>query len=232
MVKLSKRLFFIGLFATVCVIIVYLLMAPKLDKPNDDDNSMTRMFGRGLYDADSTIEPGQKADPNYIITLPLDHVEHTNFDIEWWYLTANLNDLEGNVYGVQWTLFRFKNPIEKAIYDLKNNGLDGSGWNNSQVYMAHASLHSMQNHWFGEKFARGGVGNAGVTAAPFSLFIDNWTWQSTAATQDLLPAELSFDAPVNLLQISITDKPSPFVSVKLSLKKSGPYVFHGDNGTA
>ena len=41
------------------------------------------------------------------ITFPADHQAHPSFRHEWWYLTANLTDENGNELGVQWTQFRF-----------------------------------------------------------------------------------------------------------------------------
>ncbi len=201
------------------------LFTPPLSTVIDGDSRTNGVFGRGIYNADSVLELGQKANPNYTITLPLDHVEHTRFDIEWWYLTANLLDQEGNNYGLQWTLFRFRNPIAQ-----KQDDKPRSTWHNNQVYMAHASVHSMQHHWFGEKFARGGVGNAGVIASPFSLFIDDWKWQNNQAGKDLLPAQLNFDVPNNALQMSTRNDDVLGISVNLLLKQSGPYVLHGKNG--
>ncbi|SIS69403.1 lipocalin-like domain-containing protein [Neptunomonas antarctica] len=225
MAKLGK----LFILASVFSMLGWLFFKPPFDPVINGDSPATGLFGRGLYNADSALEPGQKADPDYIITLPLDHAEHTRFDIEWWYLTANLHDQQGNNYGLQWTLFRFRSPAAKTQDDKPE-----SSWHNNQVYMAHASVHSMKNHWFGEKFARGGVGNAGVIASPFSLFIDGWKWQNNQAGKNLLPAQLSFDVPINepinALQMSTKNDESPVISVNLLLKQSGPYVFHGENG--
>lgn len=221
MVKLGK----LFILATLVSVVGWLLFKPAVSPTIAGDGSTTGLFGRGSYNADSVLEVGQKANPKYTITLPLDHAEHTRFDIEWWYLTANLHDQEGNNYGLQWTLFRFRNPVA-AIQDDQ----PPSTWHNDQVYMAHASVHSMENHWFGEKFARGGVGNAGVIALPFSLFIDDWSWQNNEASKGLLPAQLRFNAPINGAQMSSSNDSASDVSVDLLLERTGPYVFHGDKG--
>src|SRR5215218_3655119 len=44
--------------------------------------------------------------PGKAFSFPADHGPHPEFRIEWWYVTANLTDGAGNVYGAQWTLFR------------------------------------------------------------------------------------------------------------------------------
>ncbi|WP_305885244.1 lipocalin-like domain-containing protein, partial [Pseudomonas sp. 34 E 7] len=44
--------------------------------------------------------------PGKVFAFPEDHGPHPGFRIEWWYVTANLQDAQGNAFGVQWTLFR------------------------------------------------------------------------------------------------------------------------------
>src|SRR3954454_6771807 len=46
------------------------------------------------------VTPGRR------FVFPADHGPHPDYRIEWWYLTANLKDTDGNALGVQWTLFR------------------------------------------------------------------------------------------------------------------------------
>ena len=40
------------------------------------------------------------------LSFPEDHAAHPDYRIEWWYLTANLEDERGEPLGLQWTLFR------------------------------------------------------------------------------------------------------------------------------
>ena len=48
-----------------------------------------------------------QARPGTRLEFPRDHGSHPDFRIEWWYLTANLEDARGRPYGLQWTLFRY-----------------------------------------------------------------------------------------------------------------------------
>lgn len=139
----------------------------------------------------------------YPIGFPKDHVSHPEFAIEWWYITANLKDAQGLDYGVQWTLFRF-------LSDGKP-----SAWSNEQQYMAHVGLHTESESWFEERFARGGVGNAGVTGSPFRAFLDNWQWLSES--EELFPSQLSFTVQGQ-------------VSAQLNLHTDQPFVLHGEQG--
>lgn len=111
------------------------------------------------------------------LSFPRDHGPHPDFRIEWWYLTANLTGPDGEDLGIQWTLFR---------QALVAGGRDAPGWQNGQIWMAHAAATSAGVHHVAEKLARGGVGQAEVTAAPFRAFIDDWSLVSTDARGDAL----------------------------------------------
>ncbi|WP_083539535.1 lipocalin-like domain-containing protein [Enterovibrio coralii] len=105
----------------------------------------------------------------YEIRFPDDYGLHENYRQEWWYVTANLKDSEGNEYGVQWTVFR------SAVSPKK-----GEAWNNQHIYMAHAVLTTKDVTYKSERFARGGIGQAGVSSSPFSVWIDDWQWSSSS----------------------------------------------------
>jgi predicted secreted hydrolase len=182
-------------------------------KDPDSSRVSDTIFGRTVYEQGKSI--GNKADPNYLITFPKDHREHTNFDIEWWYLTANLEDENGAAYGLQWTLFRFRSP---TVSSKQSNN-----WHNNQLYMAHASIHSLDTHWFSEKFARGGVGNAGQTESPFKLFIDNWQWLNSKNNEELFPSTLTFD-------INNASNPDTLHKASFTMQRTGPFIQHGVNG--
>ena len=109
--------------------------------------------------------------PGKSLVFPADHGPHPDYRIEWWYFTANLSDETGASYGVQWTLFR---------QAMRPGGAD-EGWATQQIWMGHAAVTSATTHRFAERFARGGVGQAGVEAAPFKAWIDNWSMRSAVA---------------------------------------------------
>lgn len=95
--------------------------------------------------------------------FPADHGPHPSFRVEWWYVTANLTGADGTEYGAQWTLFR----SALAPYEVE-------GWASPQVWLGHAALTTATQHLAAEKLARGGIGQAGATAAPFEAWIDDW----------------------------------------------------------
>lgn len=146
---------------------------------------------------------GRMVTPELRVSFPLDHGTHDDFSVEWWYLTANLRDESGSLYPMQWTLFRFLGESEP------------NPWAGQQQFMAHSKLSSPDNRWFEERFARGNVGNAGITSSPFGVYLDDWVWRSHSNKP--FPSELSFSFGDN-------------THVNLSLSAEGPFVLHGQNG--
>ena len=111
----------------------------------------------------STAEGFANPAPNTNFDFPLDHGPHKNYRIEWWYLTANLSGEDQTPYGIQWTLFRTaRSPNEE------------NGWLSNQIWFAHAAITTPNEHFTTERFARGGIGQAGVNAEPFEAWIDEW----------------------------------------------------------
>ena len=241
MAKLNKKIVSLSL-AGVFLLGTYFVVTSQITLKTQTNMSV---FGRNVYeqndDSNNALASnmGKKADPDYRMSFPQDHGTHDQFDIEWWYLTANLQDEAGDPYGLQWTLFRFKNSRPRSSQaegdnsssSLKNApvmlnestvSLDKK-WHNDQIYMAHASIHSLDTHWFSEKFARGGVGNAGLTVLPLNLFIDDWQWLNSDGDTGLFPSTLTFSA-------TDTSKPNAEASATFTLNQTGPLVQHGDNG--
>lgn len=153
-------------------------------------------------DGYAKVTPGRK------FSFPADHGPHPDFRIEWWYVTANLKDASNTAYGAQWTLFR------QALAP----GAQQEGWANQQIWMAHAAVTRADAHFTAETFARGGVGQAGVTAEPFQAWIDAWTMRGVD----------DFDAKaISPLELSASGKD---FSYAFHLKADRPLVLQGDAG--
>jgi predicted secreted hydrolase len=152
-----------------------------------------------------------QARPDQPLVFPRDHGAHPDYRIEWWYLTANLNDPDGNIYGVQWTLFRLavQPPNGRDPADM---GLD------EQVFMAHFAVSTADDHMAFQRYARGGpvpdTSRAGVTSEPFSAWLDDWVLQSTSS--DWLPLEVKARQGET--------------SMHLQLQSSLALVLQGENG--
>ncbi|AUM74720.1 lipocalin-like domain-containing protein [Paracoccus jeotgali] len=145
-------------------------------------------------------------DPARAPIFPRDHGPHEDFRIEWWYLTANLQGSDGRDYGVQWTLFRSALSPQGA----------SEGWASPQVWMAHAALTTPDAHHVAERFARGGIGQAGVTAQPFRAWIDEWSMQAMPDSDGI--GDLTLTAR------------GPDFAYDLTATADGPLVLHGQNG--
>lgn len=140
-------------------------------------------FAQGYAGLGSDAGDYARVTPPADLEFPRDHGPHPDFRVEWWYLTANLEAADGSRYGTQWTLFRI------AVAP----GSSGDGWENGQVWLAHAAVTSAGRHRFAETYARGGIGQAGVELGPFIAWIDDWTMTGTEGPGDAL-ADLTISA--------------------------------------
>lgn len=145
--------------------------------------------------------------PGKVFAFPEDHGPHAGFRIEWWYVTANLQDAQGHVFGVQWTLFR--NALKA--------GPTQPGWHDSTIWLGHAAVTSATRHYAAERYARGGVGQAGARAAPFSAWIDDWSFATRPGAA----------GPLADMQLKAS---GPQFAYDLQLTSSRPLVLQGDNG--
>ena len=145
--------------------------------------------------------------PGKVFSFPEDHGPHDGFRIEWWYVTANLKDAQGNVFGVQWTLFR---------HALKAGPVQ-PGWRDSTVWLGHAAVTSATRHYAAERLARGGVGQAGAQAEPFNAWIDDWNFASRPGAA----------SPLADMQLKASGAQFAY---DLHLNSSRPLVLQGDHG--
>ena len=137
--------------------------------------------------------------PGTSFEFPADHGAHPAYRIEWWYITANLEAENGTPYGLQWTLFRSALAPETR-----------PGWDDPQLWMGHAAVTTPERHFVTERIARGGIGQAGVTADPFEAWIDDWRMQGWD------PARLTATGPDFAYDVTLTAE--------------GPLVYQGDEG--
>ena len=78
--------------------------------------------------------------------------------------------------------------------------------------MGHAAVTTPDAHFVTERLARGGIGQAGVTADPFEAWIDDW--QLSGPDFDTLRMTAS----------------GPDFAYDMDLTAQGPLIFHGDDG--
>ena len=133
------------------------------------------------------------------LAFPRDHGAHSDYRIEWWYLTANLQDAQGEPYGAQWTLFRI-------AVQPPGSRETGNAWHSDQVFMGHFAITWPDGHQAYQRYARGGShegeSRAGVTAQPFSAWLDDWTLHSTGS--QWLPLEVRARQDQYALQLKLS----------------------------
>ncbi|WP_087000953.1 lipocalin-like domain-containing protein [Rhizobium sullae] len=164
-------------------------------------------ISQGFAGLGSTAEGFAVPRPGMQLRFPADHGPHPEFRIEWWYITANLQGEDGTQFGVQWTLFR------SALAPKTE-----SGWSDPQVWMGHAAITTKDRHLVAEKFARGGVGQAGVVAVPFFAWIDDWEMKG------LLKSGVD---QLDKVSLHATGKDFGYT---LQLSANGPLVLQGEQG--
>ena len=177
------------LFALVFVVFLGSILVPGV--------AVAQGFAGMGTDADGFAVPR----PGTGFDFPADHGPHPDYRIEWWYLTANLRDPSGTDYGLQWTLFRSALAPGEA-----------DGWDSPQIWFAHAAVTTPETHLSAERFARGGIGQAGVTADPFAAWIDDWRM-----------------AGDSLDRMTLTATGETF-GYEMTLRATGPLAFHGQSG--
>ncbi|MEX1058479.1 MAG: lipocalin-like domain-containing protein, partial [Natronospirillum sp.] len=154
-----------------------------------------------------------QVDPKQGLSFPADYDMHPDYRIEWWYVTANLTDAQGAEYGAQWTLFR------QAL----SPGQAATGWQDGQVWMAHAALTSEHSHGHAERFGRSGGKQAGVVTEPvYRAWLDHWLLRHIPR-----PGAASDDDPFSHVQVRAQGEDFAF---DLVLQTPKPLVLQGEAG--
>lgn len=156
---------------------------------------------QGFAGLGTSVDGFSLPDPDTRFSYPDDHAPHPDFRIEWWYITSNLIGEDGREYGVQWTLFRSATEPSRR-----------PGWDSPQIWMGHAGLTTETDHYSAERFARDGIGQAGVQAEPFEAWIDEWSLTGPTLSDVRMRAQ------------------GPDFAYDLNLKAGGPFVPQGQKG--
>ena len=234
------------------------------ENPKDENETLGTSTPNGFFGNMQSSDAFTPVKRGNIVELPRDHMSHPDFQLEWWYLTFVLSAEDGQEFGLQYTLFRFNTELNappsvkvnaENSAEVNANNHIAKNWTNGQQWMGHASLHTAEQHYFEERFASGGVGNAYVNQQPFTTVIDDWVWkaaqakvQTGAESKAMFPSVLkvafgqsSTHHPVKIngkIPATAADRllklnNAPGVSavkVSINLNTSGPFIKQGDNG--
>ena len=153
-----------------------------------------------------------RADRPRAFRFPDDHGPHPAYRTEWWYYTGNLKSAAGRHFGFQLTFFR------TALNAPSDRAGRASAWGTQDVYMAHFALSDVADRRFHafQRLSRTALGLAGASAAPFRVWLEDWS----------VTGETSPGQPVSM-QLSAEEQD---VALDLRLVSDKPVVLHGRNG--
>jgi predicted secreted hydrolase len=148
------------------------------------------------------------------LEFPADHGPHPDYQIEWWYYTGNLETSDGRHFGYQLTFFR------RALVAPAQRQDRPSNWAADQVYMAHFALTDVAGGRYQafERFARGAAGLAGAQAAPYHVWLEDWSAEEVEPTVVRLRA-VQDDLAIDLL---LTDRKGPILQGDGGYSQKGP----------
>jgi len=143
--------------------------------------------------------------------FPADHGPHPEFRNEWWYWTGNLLTTEGRDFGFELTIFR-------TALAPDQDAQRASAWAPRDIYMAHFTLSDIaagRFHAF-ERTSRGALDLAGAKAAPWRMWVLDWS-------------AVGPDDPIAALPLHLRAADGD-ISIDLSLEQGKPTVLEGDRG--
>tara|TARA_R110002124_G_scaffold40794_4_gene127068 strand:+ start:2237 stop:3361 length:1125 start_codon:yes stop_codon:yes gene_type:complete len=189
------------------------------DEENQTETNSTGFAGLG-QDADGF----RHAEPNQPLSFPQEHAAHPDYRIEWWYITANLEDTAGEPVGLQWTLFRqaLMPPSERPA---------PTPWAADQLWMAHMAISQGEQHQVAERFGRSHSqaplntpqdSQAGVMISPFHAWLDDWQLK---ANEEADSSDFN-----HLTLTAYSGEGASRFGYRLELTAEGPLVLHGEEG--
>jgi predicted secreted hydrolase len=148
------------------------------------------------------------------LEFPADHGPHPDYQTEWWYYTGNLETSDGRHFGYQLTFFR------RALVPPTQRQDRPSNWAAGQVYMGHFALTDVADRRYQafERFARGAAGLAGAQAAPYRVWLEDWSVEEVEPNVVHLRAAQD-DLAIDLL---LADRKGPILQGDDGYSQKGP----------
>lgn len=107
-------------------------------------------------------------------SFPRDHGSHPDYQLEWWYFTGVLEDMDQLQYGYQLTLFRFAiAPVDPEV-----RAIDSKAFDRSNLLMGHLAVSDVHSRAYRsrERFGRaGGLAGGAGTDGNLRIWLDNWS---------------------------------------------------------
>jgi predicted secreted hydrolase len=139
------------------------------------------------------------------LSFPEDHGPHPDFRTEWWYYTGNLQTAGGRHVGFQLTFFRV------ALVPAAEPR--ASSWATPQLYFAHFAVTDTAGRRFhaARRVSREALGLAGAEAAPFRVWVEDWSTEGDGASARLRASDGE-------------------VAIDLGVSAAKPVVLQGEQG--
>lgn len=160
---------------SLLIVLTSILTLAKAQRPDHDESGVTALpaasgssrLARLLGNNDAGGFP--LVLEQRVFQFPADHGPHPAYRNEWWYVTGNLDNDDGQRFGFELTFFRF------ALVPGQSTTAD-SAWATNQVFVAHFALTdvSTERFYVAQRYSRGAAGLAGARAQPFRVWLDDW----------------------------------------------------------
>ncbi|QNU62008.1 lipocalin-like domain-containing protein [Vreelandella titanicae] len=188
------------------------------------EENQTETNSTGFAGLEQDADGFRHAEPNQPLSFPQEHAAHPDYRIEWWYITANLEDTAGEPVGLQWTLFRqaLMPPSERPA---------PTPWAADQLWMAHMAISQGKQHQVAERFGRSHSqaslntpqdSQAGVMISPFHAWLDDWQLK---ANEEADSSDFN-----HLTLTAYSGEGASRFGYRLELTAEGPLVLHGEQG--
>jgi len=155
-----------------------------------------------------------RADRPRTFVFPDDHGPHPGYRTEWWYVTGNLEAVDGRRFGYQLTLFRAALAAEAPPR--------GSAWGASEAYMAHFALTDVEGKKFHafDRFARAALGLAGAEARPLRVWLEDWSMEG--AEPGVFPLSVRAAEGDVAIELHLDEGKPPVLQGDAGLSRKGP----------
>jgi predicted secreted hydrolase len=140
--------------------------SPSTPRPASEPRSTSRLELQSLLGGSS--DGFERITEPRPLAFPADHAPHDGVRTEWWYVTANLADEQGNGLGLHFTLFR--NALRPdAPARVSSLGA-------THAWMGHLAFTDLARgeHRAFERFSREAPGLAGHEPNPWRVHLEDW----------------------------------------------------------
>jgi predicted secreted hydrolase len=174
------------------IILVLFILAGLVIVGFEHANSEFRIKAK-VADYDLIQEAARSFDPIFegqAINFPDDLFDHPRHQIDGWFYSGYLTDNEGQLYGAQLRFIRF--GLSRGLRRGE------SEWTTNQIYFAHLAITDVagQTSVYDEYLSRGNNRLAGISDAPYRIWVEDWFVEEVAPGQVRLQAanaELGLD---------------------------------------